>query len=465
MRPRRPPIPPGWPGDDPTVPEDLAVLGHRRRGRHRRATVGPSGGTSPDVSPGPTGGPAGLGDGDDGGDRPDSAAGAGSARVATALDDRPDEGDRHPVDGHDDEDDLGPPAEEQDDLVAGRQPAGRVLVVLVAALLIAMLVNADALVERAERQPAGRERDRALAVWHPVQDVSHVLQLHRIRQVADRLAGDDDGDDRDDPVPSTDETRRRPADDGARETTATTEAAADPGASGAPAGAPELRTPTADDPLRLWVGGDSMTQLLGPSLAATAEATGVVAPTVHTEMASGLTRPDYFDWPAGLRADVAADDPEVVVVAFGINDGQGIVLQDGTPVPEVADPRWPEEYRRRVAAVMDQLRADDRLVLWVLPPPMRDADYAARMAVIREAVTAEAADRPWVLTVDPAVSVADPAGAYADALPDATGAAVEVRQGDGIHLSQAGADRLAAQVLEAVGTRADLTGSSGGGAG
>jgi hypothetical protein len=79
-----------------------------------------------------------------------------------------------------------------DDLVAGVQPAGRVLVIIVAALVLAMLVNADALVERAERKPPGAERDRSLAVWHPVQDVSHVLQLDRLRQVTDWAVGDDD---------------------------------------------------------------------------------------------------------------------------------------------------------------------------------------------------------------------------------------------------------------------------------
>jgi hypothetical protein len=178
-------------------------------------------------------------------------------------------------------------------------------------------------------------------------------------------------------------------------------------------------------------------------------------------MASGLTRPDYYDWPAALRTDVAADDPEVVVLVVGVNDGQGIVLPDGTPVPEVSDPRWPGEYRRRVAAVMDQLRGDDRLVLWVLLPPMQDPDYGARIAVIRDAVVAEAASRPWIATVDATASVADAAGAYADAVPDATGAAVEVRQSDGIHLAPAGADRLAAQVLDVLRARADLSGSGG----
>ena len=106
---------------------------------------------------------------------------------------------------------------------------------------------------------------------------------------------------------------------------------------------------------------------------------------------------------------------------------------------------------------MDDLRADDRLVLWVLLPPMQDADYAARMAVVTQAVAAEAASRPWVVTVDAAASLADASGAFADTLPDAAGAPVDVRLDDGIHLTEAGAERLAAQVMEVLGAQVDLT--------
>jgi hypothetical protein len=427
--PPRAPVPPGWPGDDPTQPEDLALLGGRRRGRHRRARArrGPH----------------------DGSDAPVEPPQAGSGEPARALVEGLPEGDGV-VDESADDDipvDLG-----HDDVVAGRQPAGRAMVIIVAALVLAMLVNADALVARAERQPPGRARDRALAVWHPVQDVSHALQLHRIRQLADRMVGDD-GDE--DPAPSTRDTRRGPAaDDGATTTTTSPEA-------GGAAPAVELRAPTADDPLRLWVGGDSMAQVFGPALATAAGANGLVEPTVHYEMASGLTRPDYFDWPGALRADIAAGDPEVLVAVFGVNDGQGIVLPDGTPVSDVDDPRWSAEYRRRVAELMDDLRADDRLVLWVLLPPMRDADYAARMAVVTQAVAAEAASRPWVVTVDAAASLADTSGAFAGSLPDAAGAPVDVRLDDGIHLTEAGAARLASQVMDVLGAHADLTGTAG----
>jgi hypothetical protein len=148
-----------------------------------------------------------------------------------------------------------------------------------------------------------------------------------------------------------------------------------------------------------------------------------------------------------------------VVTLWGANDGQGIVLPDGTAVQSVSDPRWMTEYRRRVGAVMDQMRADDRLVVWVGLPPMRDAAFGGRMALVNEAAAAEAASRPWVVLVDTAPLLGGDGGAFADLLPDASGNPTDMRQNDGIHLTRAGGDRLAAHVMDVVRAHVDLSGT------
>src|SRR5690606_10267593 len=71
------------------------------------------------------------------------------------------------------------------------------------------------------------------------------------------------------------------------------------------------RTPTAEAPLRVYVGGDSQVAFLGPSLARRAEARapGLVT-VVETDYrnSTGLARPDVFDWPLHVAVDVAGDD-------------------------------------------------------------------------------------------------------------------------------------------------------------
>jgi uncharacterized protein len=399
------PVPPGWPGDDPTVPDDIGLLGGRPRRRPSIDDLADAGGRLAD---------------------PDAVGADGDRPRDVDVDVEALDGD--------------------DDLVAGIQPAGRALVVMVVALVLAMLVNADALVERAARRPPGPQRDRALAVWHPVQDVSHALQLHRIRELADRVAGGDGGD----RGGGASEAGRGPA-AGADEVE---------GASDTPAREGELRTPTADEPLRLWVGGDFMAQVFGESLLAAAEPTGLLDAVIHFESASGLTRSDFYDWPEALGRDLDDHDAEVVVVMLGANDGQGIVLADGTAVPAVDDPRWASEYRRRVGALMDQLRAPGRKVVWVGQPPMRAPGLAASMAVVNRAYADEAAGRPWVSYLDAAAVLGGPGGTYAESLPAGPngGAPVVVRQPDGIHLTPAGGERLAAEVMAVIGEAVDVSG-------
>ena len=78
---------------------------------------------------------------------------------------------------------------------------------------------------------------------------------------------------------------------------------------------------------------------------------------------------------------MADTDAEVAVVMFGANDGQGLIAADGTTYQRVSEPGWQAEYGR-AAAVMDQLQAPGRLVLWVTQPPMRDGDFDARMDIV-----------------------------------------------------------------------------------
>ncbi len=309
----------------------------------------------------------------------------------------------------------------------GHQPAGQILTTLLVAFVVAALVNADAMVERAERKPLGPGRDRSLAIWHPVQDISHILQLYRLRDLGDALTGNDDS------PPS-------------RTPTTTPDDSASGGTTTVPP-RPELRTPTAAAPLRLWVGGDSMVRDFGESVLRLAADDPLVAPTMHYEISTGLTRPDYYDWPAALAQDMADTDAEVVLIMFGANDGQGLIAADGTTYQHVSDAGWQREYGIRVAAVMDQLQADDRLVFWIAQPPMRDGDFDARMDIVNRIYREEASTRPWVEFVETEPFFGDDNGNYADFLPGPDGSLEDLRQDDGIHLSREGADLLAGVVL------------------
>lgn len=310
----------------------------------------------------------------------------------------------------------------------GEESAGRVLLIMVLGLGLAALVNADALVELAERKPLGEDRDRSLAIWHPVQDVAHLTQLSRLRDLGDWLVGNQD--------------------EGAASLVPTTTTTSAGGTTTTAPAAPVLRAPEAGAPLRVYLGGDSIMHDAGNAFLDLAAGSPVFTSTLHYENATGLSRPDFYDWPAALAADMEAHRPEVVFLLFGGNDAQGIVTPDGTAVQDLTDPAWQAEYRRRVDAVMDVVRAEDRIVLWIGLPPMRSAGFDEK-ARIMSRVYREAADaHPWVTYVDTVPLFGDAEGRYLERIADASGQEVTVRKDDGIHFNSAGADRLARHLLD-----------------
>jgi hypothetical protein len=297
---------------------------------------------------------------------------------------------------------------------------------MVLALGLAALVNADALVDRAERKPLGPERDRSLMIWHPVQDVAGALQVTRLRDLGDGLAGNED--EGGDAVPSDGPTTTVPPD----------------------IVRPSLRPPEAGEPLRVYIGGDSIIRDAGDAFLNLAGGSPILETTLHYENATGLTRPDFYDWPAAFRDDMATHRPEVAFILFGGNDSQGIIGPDGATYPGPSDARWREEYARRVGAVMDILRADDRLVYWVALPPMRDAGFDGRAEVMNEIYRTEAERRPWMTYLDLHPIFGDDKGDYVERKPDADGELVDLRQDDGVHLSQPGATILAREMLRLI---------------
>ena len=317
------------------------------------------------------------------------------------------------------------------DLAGSRpQPAGRVLIIGVTALFLAALLNADGLAELATRQPVGWKRDVSLVAVSPFCAVGRLTHLRDLRTEVRDAAG------------KSTQPCESDASGGDSFVAPTTTAPAPDADPEAPAIA--TRVPTAEDPLRMWLGGDSMTIELSQSTEEAVASRPELQLATHPQVSSGLTRPDFFDWPTYLAEEVLPTDPEVVAVMFGANDSQGMEI-DGTAY-QPSSPEWQEEYRRRVGVVMDQLRGDGRLVLWIGQPRMRDAGFDERMGVLDTIYAEEAEARPWVEFLDsrPVLSP-DVDGFQAT---DADGDAL--RQSDGIHLDRAGAALLADAVLAAV---------------
>jgi hypothetical protein len=208
------------------------------------------------------------------------------------------------------------------------------------------------------------------------------------------------------------------------------------------------RDVTADKPLRLYIAGDSMAGQFGRPLAALAEQTSPIETRVDYHVSSGLSRPEYFDWPQRLIDMVVESRAEAVVFLVGGNDAQDVRWED--KVLHVGSRAWLDLYRLRVAEAMEIATAGGRRVYWVGQPIMKDDTYGERMAMLNRVYEEVAATHDGVTYVDSWALFADENGEYAAYLRDGDGERVRMRQADGIHLTRAGADRLSARVLQVV---------------
>lgn len=331
-----------------------------------------------------------------------------------------------------------------------RHGAARTVAVVIGALVVGALLNADALLSTASSQEAGPRRDVAIAVATPLVEVSHAIGLDRPRAWLESVLGrtTDDPASLPDPAPEPEPT------EAPSPPFATPSPSPDPSPVPDPIPSPRVTpTPpallaTITDPAALWVAGDSLTETFGPALVNLALESRVLEPDHDLTYSSGLTRPDFFDWPAFLERRLAEQPADIVVFMIGANDAQPI--QIGGAWVEYGSAAWFDEYERRVEHTAEVLAAGARTVYWIGQPIARPSAYSDRMAQLDAIYERVVADHPSVRYVSSWELFSTPDGSYSAYLPGADGAQVLVRAGDGIHLTRDGGAWLADHVLSAI---------------
>jgi hypothetical protein len=323
-------------------------------------------------------------------------------------------------------------------------PAGHALVIVVVGLAISLLLNAPGLHKTAQGQTVGWKRDVALAVTGPLDTLSGALLLDEPRAAVKSVLGRSDDDDIDTEIALPPE-----------EPTGGT-------GSEQPTRTPVKRAFTKTRQMRLWVAGDSLVVVPGQSIVRAAGATPVVEPVggVDGRVATGLERPDVFNWFRYIPERIRELKPDVVVLCFGGNDDHGYMtgLPKGVSIDGFASPSWRKEYARRVGGLMDAMTRAGVYVVWIGLPITKDEAQTQRYDAINAIVAAEARQRPKRTTyVDTYTTFASDTGGYTEYLSQTDGSVTKVRAQDGVHFERAGGDMIAREVLKRLNKAFDLT--------
>ena len=220
-------------------------------------------------------------------------------------------------------------------------------------------------------------------------------------------------------------------------------------ATGAETDVPKIGEPVKLDTPVIFI-GDSMMKMLGKGMEKAFKAKEVTPAESFSSLGSGLARPSVFNWPAKAKEICERVKPKTAFISLGTNDRHNLESRTGR-MAMVGTDEWRVEYKFRIEELLDALYASGIThAVWMLTPPMK-ADTNNQHAQLVADIVAEVAgnekyrdrfhryDMGKVLTIRP--------GRYTQTLISKTGAALTVRDTDGIHLSFPGAKIVAEDVL------------------
>lgn len=176
--------------------------------------------------------------------------------------------------------------------------------------------------------------------------------------------------------------------------------------------------------------------------------------TLEWKSSTGLTRFDYFNWPAKLDNLFERQPYQLVVAIFGTNDNQSVkfnkkLIRYGTP-------EWFNFYRDRIEEVLEIMcqRADTKL-FWIGLPRMRAKTFDRKIEKMNQ-LFMDQVNGSSCGTYIPMSKYISPDDAYTSYM-SISGKKTRVRAGDGIHMTFKGYQHVARHLASDIMTAFNQT--------
>ncbi len=212
---------------------------------------------------------------------------------------------------------------------------------------------------------------------------------------------------------------------------------------------PADKAPALDTPVLMV--GDSMMRLLGVAMEKQFKKADIQPAVAFSSLGSGLVRPAIFDWNAKIDELCAEHHPKTVFVSLGTNDRQTLEGAESGAIRYGA-PEWEPEYAKRLTSFLDRILANGvERVVWLLLPDMKEPANQEHARLVNRLVTEAAQDesrRDRVTLFDLGPVLSRRPGQFSPYIMSNSGAALTVRDPDGVHLTNDGAKLVARAILK-----------------
>jgi len=152
------------------------------------------------------------------------------------------------------------------------------------------------------------------------------------------------------------------------------------------------------------------------------------------KVSSGLSRQDYFDWPALTEKLIKQSDPNVGIMMFGSNDNNPIIDSDGKMVASYGSSGWDDQYRKRIDGMLDLFTGAKAEVFVIGAPIMKNKALSLDISHLNSLFKEEAAKYSNAHFISTWDLLVDSNGNYTDYISDKDGKQRLARTTDGVHL-------------------------------
>jgi hypothetical protein len=228
--------------------------------------------------------------------------------------------------------------------------------------------------------------------------------------------------------------------------------------------APAPRKSDTPPTTNILVMGDAMADWLGHGLeeayADNAEFGVVRKIRANSGLLRNESRTDSYDWIQSAREFVGQEKADFVVILLGLSDrqpirerqaaraaqqpaqaGQQPADQQPSGTHEFRSEKWGELYAKRIDDMIAAAKSKGVPVLWVGLPPIRGARAKIDLTYLNDIYKASA-QKAGILYVDVWDGFADEDGNFSLRGPDYNGQIRQLRSGDGVYFTKAGALKL-----------------------
>ncbi len=197
--------------------------------------------------------------------------------------------------------------------------------------------------------------------------------------------------------------------------------------------------------LKILIIGDSMMmEGLGPTLQKALRQRKDIEVVREGRYSSGLSKPDFFNWPENLKKLLIKHNPDMLIISLGANDTQDIMV--GKRRFQIDTEGWERVYAIRVINFLELATENNRKVLWVSLPVMGRMPYANRTRLIN-AITEDMSSFYPAVSYENIEHLLTQNGKYTSFIKGKDNKTIRLRSKDNIHVSTAGGQILTNYIL------------------